>query len=164
MWDGWETTRGCTRRTIGELRGYCRTFNKASVRNWGSKESPCPTLNLRADDFEVCQGVAFEFPDHQKFEILEYLILREGKGFELHELPINFDDNVEVLAHVPIYTGKNTISVSLAEAAIMVSTARGIEGSCSAYLSGICNKLFEMEIKDRTVVALIAALKDDSQK
>src|SRR6185295_17841577 len=109
MWDGWEVARGCTRRTAAQLRGYCRTFNKASIRNWGTKETPCPTLNLQAVEFEVCQGVAFEFLDLQESEILHYLILREGRGFELDELPINLDDKVEVWAHVPIYRGKNII-------------------------------------------------------
>src|SRR5665648_695655 len=26
MWDGWETQRGCSRRVLADLSGYCRVF------------------------------------------------------------------------------------------------------------------------------------------
>ena len=88
MLDGWETQRGCTRRVLADLPDYCRVFNKASVKNWGTKRTPCPTLNLLKVADGVCRGVAFEFPDSQKQELLAYLADREGKAFPLHEMPV----------------------------------------------------------------------------
>jgi len=56
MGDGWEEAFGCLRRTIAVLDGYRRTFNKASTKNWGSKEAPCPTLGLEEIEGGVCKG------------------------------------------------------------------------------------------------------------
>ena len=60
MWDGWQTQHGCTRQMLADLPGYSRAFNKASVRNWGSTQNPCPTLSLTEGG--NCRGMAFEFP------------------------------------------------------------------------------------------------------
>ena len=49
MWDGWQTEHGCIRMVKATLRGYRRAFNKASVRNWGTRERPAPTVNITAD-------------------------------------------------------------------------------------------------------------------
>ncbi len=43
MWDDWYGSLSCTRKTIGLMRGYRRTFSKNSVRNWGTKQRPGPT-------------------------------------------------------------------------------------------------------------------------
>jgi cation transport protein ChaC len=86
MWDGWETRRGCLRRVIAELQGYVRSFNKLSVRNWGSRTYPGPTLNLIAST-SSCRGIAFEFPEERRAEVLAYLIQREGKNFRLNKSP-----------------------------------------------------------------------------
>ena len=77
MWDGWEAHHGCLRRVTAELRGYSRTFNKRSVRNWGTRLHPGPTLNLVAGNTS-CRGVVFEFPESSRAEIVAYLIRREG--------------------------------------------------------------------------------------
>ena len=44
MWDGWQTSFGCTRCVPASLPGFSRAFNKASVANWGSRGIPGPTL------------------------------------------------------------------------------------------------------------------------
>jgi len=46
MWDGWENSYGCLRKSIAVLNSCRRTFNKASMKNRGSKKAPCPTLSL----------------------------------------------------------------------------------------------------------------------
>ena len=46
MFEGWERAGGYAVRTKAELQGYSRVFNKASLRNWGTRQFPCPTLNL----------------------------------------------------------------------------------------------------------------------
>jgi cation transport protein ChaC len=38
MWDGWETQFGAARRERARLHGARRDFNKASLRNWGSRQ------------------------------------------------------------------------------------------------------------------------------
>jgi cation transport protein ChaC len=87
MWDGWEADRGCLGRVTAELRGYARAFNKLSVRNWGTRLYPGPTLNLIASD-SSCRGIAFEFPEARRADTVAYLIQREGKNFTLIERPI----------------------------------------------------------------------------
>ena len=56
MWDGWESEFVCQERATATLPGYRRAFNKLSVANWGTKEAPCPTLNLHEDRDASCQG------------------------------------------------------------------------------------------------------------
>jgi cation transport protein ChaC len=46
MWDGWEQNFPCKSKTLANLIGYSRVFNKASVERWGTKANPGPTLNL----------------------------------------------------------------------------------------------------------------------
>jgi len=152
MWDGWETERGCTRRMLADLLGYCRVFNKASVKNWGTKSAPCPTLNLAKVAGGVCRGVAFEFPDGLKEELLSYLSNREGKAFRLHEMPVRLESNSEVSALVPLYEGQNVIDgKTLEETAAMVKAASGSDGSCFSYIKGIAEKLTGLGISDPVV-------------
>jgi glutathione-specific gamma-glutamylcyclotransferase len=98
MWDGWEETLGCVGRRLADLGGYRRVFNKASVRNWGTKKSPCPTLNLKKEKASFCRGMAFEFADDRMVEIEQYLAKREGQGFSFPRLPIHVDGRGDVLA------------------------------------------------------------------
>ena len=159
MWDGWETKRGYTRRLVADLPGYCRRFNKTSVRNWGTKVAPGPTLNLSEVAAGVCRGIAFEFPDTQKVEILSYLEKREGKAFPLHEMSVRLVDQSEVLAFVPLYNGKNVIEgKTLEEIAGMVLAASGTDGTCLAYVNGIADKLAALGINDPAVTELWKAV------
>lgn len=148
MWDGWEAQYGCARTAVANLPGYCRAFNKASVRNWGTKSHPCPTLNLTANAAGVCRGIAFEF-DSRKEEVLAYLEQREGKGFELRELLVRLDDSSEISAVVPIYEGKNLIQP--VEAANLAANAQGTNGLCLEYVKGIAEKLADLDIEDPVV-------------
>jgi cation transport protein ChaC len=90
MWDGWEKAFSCNRRLTGKLHGYRRTFNKLSVKNWGTKSNPGPTLNLVVAGHGICTGIAFEFPDDQSNNLKSYLAKREGKGFafKLHTVVV----------------------------------------------------------------------------
>jgi len=51
--DGWEVRHNCLGRHIADLAGYCRVFNKASVRNWGTKTAPGLTLNLSDVEYQI---------------------------------------------------------------------------------------------------------------
>jgi len=155
MWDGWENQRGCVRRTVADLPGYSRVFNKASIRNWGTKEAPGPTLNLTKVAAGVCRGIAFEFPEAQKAEILPYLAEREGKAFPLQEMTVCLEDKSEISAFVPVYQGTRVISgKTTEEIAAMVLVASGKNGTCLDYVNGIAKKLACLGINDYAVTEL----------
>lgn len=155
MWDGWETKLGCIRRIVADLPGYCRIFNKASVKNWGTKCTPGPTLNLSKVAGRACRGIAFEFPDLQKVAILSYLEEREGKAFPLREMPVYFEDQSEVSAFVLIYSGKNIIVGKSVDAIVsMVLAASGTDGTCLTYVKGIAERLTALGINDPVVTEI----------
>ena len=152
MWDNWETTHGCLRQVVARLPGFRRTFNKASVKNWGTTDNPCPTLNLTTEPSASCDGVAFEFPEEKRREILDYLEQREGKDFEPKQQEIRLENGDLVTALVAIYSGKNLLSGrSVAELVTMASAAEGNCGSCIDYVKNIAAKLSELEIHDPAV-------------
>ncbi len=153
IWDGWEAPLSCSRRAIAVLVGYTRTFNKASVVRWGTKKSPCPTLNLAPEAAGSCTGMAFEFFDDREQQVLDYLRGREGKDFELERHTIRFGDDTEVQAYVPIYQGKNLIPAA-AQKAAMVKQASGTAGTGVTYVKGIVDKLSELGIADPAVSQL----------
>ncbi|MCK1481016.1 gamma-glutamylcyclotransferase [Bradyrhizobium sp. 197] len=155
MGDGWEVSRGCVRRSLANLSGYSRAFNKASVRNWGTKASPCPTLNLVPMASEICRGIAFEFSDERTEGIRAYLMEREGKSFALHSLPIQLDDGRHVDALVPIYEGRNIISVNDAELKRLIVRARGTSGSGIEYVAGVARELANAGVVDPAVTNLM---------
>ena len=79
---------------------------------------------------EMCRGIAFEFPDDRAEGIRPYLMEREGKAFALHSLTIQLDEGSHVEALVPIYEGRNIISVNdAAELRRLIVRARGTNGS-----------------------------------
>ena len=140
-----------------ELQGFARAFNKLSVRNWGTRESPGPTLNLIACE-ATCRG-AFEFPDARGTEILAYLTSREGKNFGLQELPIVLEEGAAVIALVPLYEGRNVIpAADTKETAAMALRANGTHGSCATYIQRVADHLRDLGIDDPAVSAVSAAL------
>ena len=152
MWDGWEKRYNCLQRQVAGLRGYRRSFSKASVKNWGSPTNPGPTLNLEVDEHAACIGMAFEFPAKQAAEISLYLARREGKGFVLKPLQVSIKSEQTVTALVPIYDGPNVIRVeSLAELARQVASAKGTSGQCRDYIRGIQLELNSLGISDPVV-------------
>jgi cation transport protein ChaC len=159
MWDGWEDRRGCLHRMTAELRGYSRAFNKLSVRNWGTRLHPGPTLNLVASNTS-CRGVAFEFPESRRAEIVADLIQRDGEDFTLSKQPIVLEGGVAATALVPLYQGPNLIPpTSTSEIAAMALRANGVSGSCADYIKGVADHLRKLGIYDPAVVDLCSALR-----
>jgi glutathione-specific gamma-glutamylcyclotransferase len=161
MWDNWETAHGCLRNVVAVLPGFRRTFNKASVDRWGSRDKPCPTLNLAAEPSASCKGVAFEFPEEKRGEVLDYLTQREA-GFDLNEKGIRLknEDGDSVMAVVPIYAGENLLSEkSLSEVVAMVGPAKGGQGFCIDYVKSVAKKLSDLGIHDLAVEELLRAQK-----
>jgi cation transport protein ChaC len=160
MTDGWEEKNGCTRRMLADLVGYRRVFNKASVRNWGTRNNPGPTLNLEKAERGSCRGIAFEFPEDRVEEVLAILADREGQNFALHLLEIKLLDGTKVLAHTPLYTGGNLIkNKSLDEIAAMILKANGTKGACASYIEDVAAVLRKAGIDDPAVATLIESVK-----
>jgi glutathione-specific gamma-glutamylcyclotransferase len=159
MWDGWHTAYGCSRSAVGVLDGFRRAFDKPSVRNWGTKAVPGPTLNLVRDHEACCRGIAFEFPESRREAVVAYLDGREGKSFPLREHAINVEGAGSVVALIPLYEGKNVIAcLSVDQTADMVARAVGRDGRCIDYVTSIAAKLQELGIEDVAVAELLSAL------
>ena len=154
MWDGWETEYGSTRSERASLSAFKRDFNKASTKNWGSQESPGPTLGLSPDAKAQCEGMAFELPDTARADVLKALKKREGDTFALQEKDVRLESGDVIKAVVPIndvsaaaYIGDRSIS----ERAEMAKKARGSSGTCVDYVKGTREKLQALGIEDAIV-------------
>lgn len=159
MWDRWEEEFNCKRRLIAELKGYRRILNKASVVNWGTKERPCPTLNIEVAEGATCIGIAFEFDEQARNEINAYLSKREGKNFELRPLTVTAQEVGPFEAIVPLYTGKNIIAEG-----DLVSTIRatyGSSGTCVEYITRVHTQLVKLGINDLDISALLEAVRGE---
>lgn len=159
MWDGWEKKFNCKRRQIAELKGYRRILNKASVSNWGTKERPCPTLNIELDEGATCRGIAFEFDEQRRSDIKAYLEKREGNNFELRPLAVAAQEVGSFDAVVPLYTGKNIIAEG--DRASMIKAAHGTSGPCVEYISNLHAQLGTLGIDDPEITALWEAVRGD---
>ncbi|MCU7933938.1 MAG: gamma-glutamylcyclotransferase [Candidatus Thiodiazotropha sp. (ex Dulcina madagascariensis)] len=156
MWDGWEKEYNCKRRLDADLVGYRRVLNKASVANWGTKQSPCPTLNIEPDADSSCRGIAFEFQEQQRHEINAYLEKREGRNFELQTREVSAQVVGAFEAVVPLYTGNNIISE--VDRASMIKAARGTSGACAEYITNVHEQLMKQGIEDPEISALWRAV------
>lgn len=157
MGDGWEAEFGCTNSETATLVGYRRDFNKASVRNWGSRTAPGPTLGLAPGG--DCVGVAFEFPDEKRVRILAALRDREGRSFALEEKKVLLASDRSIVAVVPVNdsTGGTFIGDRpLEDRARLARTAIGSKGTCLDYVKSIRKRLLELDVRDPGVEAFWA--------
>ena len=146
MWDKWQEGKHCIRVQKARLVGYRRSLNKASISNWGTKTSPCPTLNVVKQNGAFCEGLAFEFSDDSQHEILSYLRSREGKSFELQKHKIVFDSGDHLEAYVPVYVGKSLLQKDNEELLNMALQTVGTKGQCKDYIENLVAKLEELKI------------------
>lgn len=164
MWDNWQRTHGGTDGLLAELKGYQRSFNKASRVNWGTYATPGPTLNLVEKADGVCVGYAFEFDDSKQVEVFAYLERREGKNFPLRKMRIKLSDGRNVEAHLPVYVGGNLITgKNLDELVAMAMVAVGRDGKASDYVLNVAGKLNAVGVEDATVIAFAAAIRNAQQ-
>lgn len=155
MNDGWEKGYGSTFRGVADLHGYRRVFSKASVANWGTRLSPCPTLNLEAHAGALCVGIAFEFPDDRADAVTAYLVKREGKSFTFPQLKIAVKDRGETHALVPLYFGRNIYPTMPAEELVVaIRKASGTSGMCADYVLNVHKDLTAAGIDDPAVTQL----------
>ncbi len=154
MWDRWETRFNGARVDHAVLRGFRRSFNKKSVKNWGSSMSPCPTLGLEPDETGSCVGTAFEFPDASRENIIQELRQREGSSFTLQELIVMLPDRREVHAVTSVNDRASATylgHVSLQDRTAMARTTTGKSGSCREYVLNLHQMLHSLGISDRSV-------------
>lgn len=164
MWDNWQTSHGGANVMLAELKGYERSFNKASQVNWGTKTTPGPTLNLVEKADGTCVGYAFEFDDSKQTEVFADLEQREGKNFPLQKMKVKLGDGRDVDAYLPVYVGKNVITgKTLDELVAMAMAAVGKDGKASDYVLNIAKKLKAAGVEDCTVNAFAAALRKAQQ-
>lgn len=158
MADGWERKHGCLFRSRAALPGYVRSFDKASIKARGSREHPAPTLRIVPSDGE-CQGVAFQFDDKARENVLRELVAREGKTFPLREKPVRIDPGRTVTALVPIYEGDGLLTgKSLEDLAVMAIRAQGTLGSGLDYVRDVARHLAEAGIQDAAVTRMLGAV------
>jgi glutathione-specific gamma-glutamylcyclotransferase len=167
MFDGWESGHGCIERTLADLAGYRRrVFNKKSVKNWGTKEWPGLTLNLKQSATCVCRGVAFAFADDdsKSQDMLNCLTKREA--CQPHSLAIRLLDGRDVTALVYIYEGQNILdpTTSLAARASMVVNAKGKSGACVDYVRRTFEGLNNIGFDDPEVTGLWDAVRNDPSR
>jgi cation transport protein ChaC len=157
MWDSWQLSRGCGRQTVAQLVGYRRALNKLSVKNWGTKDHPCPTLNLIAEEGASCLGIAFQFPEAARDELLRYLRKREGRDFSLQVVAIQLVGGSSVDALVPIYVGPNALAAGtpIEQTASLVARGAGRQGTCAEYIERVAAKLAELGINDVYIARLL---------
>lgn len=161
MWDGWEQTIGGLRVDRAVLVDHRRSFNKKSVKNWGTSEAPAPTLGLEPSHNVNCIGTAFECPDERRTAIEALLRNREGSSFALVELPVRLPDGREVRALTPVndrskptYIG----NIPIAQRANMARTATGTSGACLDYVRNIHETLESLGIVDTDVDGFVTLL------
>lgn len=160
MWDGWYQDFDGDAPIKASLPSFYRRFNKGSVVNWGSKETPGPTLNIEAGERHSCTGMAFRLPDQSRAEVLTYLQKREGKPFKLEEHSIVLDGGQEVTAIVPVYHGKYILDMPIDDLVELALRAKGTSGACVDYVINIDQELADNEIHDEEVSKFAALLRD----
>ncbi|MPZ39975.1 MAG: hypothetical protein GEU95_18345 [Rhizobiales bacterium] len=159
MWDGWEQRPGFQRCAVATLLGYQRIFNKASIRNWGNRQHLGPTLNIEPSEGAACMGVAFEFSENSRDEVLAYLRDRKGPSFELRELRLCIPGEGDMVGTVQIYRGRNILaSNDVYELAALVRAAKGTSGSCADYVVGVAHELTRLNIENAVVTSLCQVL------
>jgi cation transport protein ChaC len=166
MWDNWAEPYDAARVDGAVLRGYRRSFNKASIMNWGSRTHPAPTLGLEPDTGANCIGTAFEISDDRSHDVLSVLRTREGRSFSLEKLVVQLPDNREVHAHVPINTRTGPTylgSLLIADRATMARIARGSSGTCVDYVRNLAAKLAELGIDDCDVTEFLEHVVQESR-
>lgn len=152
MEGSWARALGCDFSGKATLADYQRAFNKASVRNWGSPDCKCLTLNIERHDGASCTGVAFRFPEDRRQNVLDVLVEREGKQFTLQALTVSVLEIGDVEALVPIYSGRNLVPAeTVPEVLQTMRSATGRDGSCIEYVDRVQQVLESIGIEDPVV-------------
>jgi cation transport protein ChaC len=133
-----------------------------SVENWGTKERPGLTLNLKESTNSVCRGIAFAFADDDSDsqDMLKRLTKREA--CQPRSLGIRLQDGRDVSALVYIYESKNILdpTTPLAEKASMVVRAKGKSSACVDYVRRTFEGLSSIGLDDSEVTGFWEAVRN----
>jgi cation transport protein ChaC len=163
MWDEWPNSHGCLRHSIAVLPGFKRSFNKLSIAKWGTEHTFCPALNLEQYRSAVCRGVAFEFRNAQRDEVVRYLQQREGSGVQLQEHQIKLEDGRDATAIVPIYIGQNRASeLEVVKHAAIIRTTKGQCCNCVDCIKNLVDGLSKLGIEDAVVTGFWLSVREST--
>jgi cation transport protein ChaC len=154
LWDGWEKQYSGKKYDRAVLQNFRRSFNKKSVRNWGTPNCPGATLGLEPDMGTECIGALFEFDERFREPVLVELRRREGKSFVLEEVEVVSSAGVRVRAVTAINDrSANTYigSLPLEKRAAMARMAIGRDGACSDYVKNMRDQLEKLGVADPDV-------------
>ena len=96
-------------------------------------------------------GMAFQFSERFRNEILAYLREREGNSFELEEHLIVLDSGETTTAIVPVYHGRYILSEPYGKLVELALRATGTSGDCVDYVMNIDRELTNHGIDDDEV-------------
>jgi len=161
MADGWEKDFDCISRAQAELLNHRRSFNKKSVKNWGTPEHPGLTLVLEKAEGETCTGFAFEFAGDALGEQIR-VYLRKREACDPTVLTVRLLDGTQVQAHAYVYAGKNLLPVGTPleeRARLVLGAAKGSSGTGVDYVQKTFRELARAGIDDPVVTALWNSVK-----
>lgn len=154
MWDGWERKYSGRKHDRAILQNFRRSFDKKSVKNWGTTDRPGVTLGLEPDMGAKCIGALFEFDEQFRESILAEMRKREGKSFSLEEVEVLSPTGVRVRAVTAIndrYANTYIGNLPVEARAEMARAAVGCDGACSGYVKNIHDQLKSLGVNDSAV-------------
>ncbi|CAG5866336.1 glutathione-specific gamma-glutamylcyclotransferase 1-like [Menidia menidia] len=163
----WKPDFPFIRSKIGYIEGYKRRFWHGDDFHRGDKERPARVVTLVADKEASTWGVAYEVPESQIKESLQYLNMREvvlgGYKTEMVEFNPKEKSQGPLLALVYIATSDNPIYLGPAsdkEIAAQISICRGNTGHNMEYLLRLVEfmRLCCPEVEDEHLFSIEAAV------
>ncbi|XP_037550606.1 glutathione-specific gamma-glutamylcyclotransferase 1-like [Nematolebias whitei] len=163
----WKPGFDYKRSKVGHIKGYKRRFWHGDDFHRGDKEKPGRVVTLVADQEACTWGVAYEVPESQVDQSLQYLNRREvllgGYTTEMVEFIPKEKSQEPLLALVYIATSDNPIYLGPAsdkEIAAQISICSGSTGHNTEYLLRLAEfmRLYCPEVEDEHLFSIEAAV------
>ncbi|KAF7201956.1 glutathione-specific gamma-glutamylcyclotransferase 1 [Nothobranchius furzeri] len=163
----WKPGFAYNRSKVGYIKGYKRRFWHGDDFHRGDKEKPGRVVTLVSDQEACTWGVAYEVPECQIEESLQYLNVREvlsgGYATEMVEFIPKEKSPDSLLALVYIATSENPIYLGPAsdkEIAAQISICSGNTGHNIEYLHRLAEfmRLCCPEVEDEHLFSIEAAV------
>lgn len=143
------------KHTHATLQGFHREFNVKSIVRWGTPEKPGATLGL--EEGGECIGMLYQIKEEKFQQVMNYLIKREGPGFEFPEMDIEVTiDGEAMVVKAVVAKYKSTHEgylgyLDIKERAKFIREAHGSAGSSCGYVESTREHLVELGIDDSFV-------------
>ncbi len=151
-----------TSKRLAQLENYRRSFCMRSIHHRGTPVQPGLVLALDRAVGASCRGVAFEVPEAQADQTLDYLREREliSSAYLEQRLPVEVEGvgRVQAVAYVVDATHAQYCQLSLAEQTKIIAQASGGRGSNVEYLLKTAQHLTELGIADADLCWLVDTL------